>query len=82
MLNFLSKTELLLKLNSLATIIESSEDSVMKRVHTDLQDYIKTIEEASLEVAANPVDIVSTSEKLNRLQLKEVCDKTRCFPKR
>ncbi|XP_017761181.1 PREDICTED: origin recognition complex subunit 3 [Eufriesea mexicana] len=71
LLSFLSKTELLSKLNSLITIIGSSEDSIMKRDQANLQDFIKTIEEASLELATTPVDIVSTGEKLSRLQLKE-----------
>ena len=44
----------------------------MNKVKADLQSHIKTIEEADLEVASNPVDIVSTGEKLSRLQLKEV----------
>ena len=44
----------------------------MNKVQADLQSHIKTIEEASLEAASNPVDIVSTGEKLSRLQLKEV----------
>lgn len=60
------------KLNSLAAIMKSSKDSVMNKVKADLQSHIKTIEEAGLEVASNPVDIVSTGEKLSRLQLKEV----------
>ncbi|XP_050585772.1 origin recognition complex subunit 3 isoform X2 [Bombus affinis] len=71
LLSFLSKKEFLEKLNSFTTIMESSKDSIMKKVKVDLQDRIKTIEEASLEVASKPVDIVSTGEKLSRLQLKE-----------
>ncbi|XP_020720428.1 origin recognition complex subunit 3 isoform X2 [Bombus terrestris] len=71
LLSFLSKKEFLEKLNSFTTIMESSKDSIMKKVKVDLQDRIKTIEEASLEVALKPVDIVSTGEKLSRLQLKE-----------
>ncbi|XP_060814863.1 origin recognition complex subunit 3 isoform X2 [Bombus pascuorum] len=71
LLSFLSKKEFLEKLNSFTTIMENSKDSVMKKVKADLQDRIKTIEEASLEVASKPVDIVSTGEKLSRLQLKE-----------
>ncbi|XP_071859979.1 origin recognition complex subunit 3 isoform X2 [Bombus fervidus] len=71
LLSFLSKKEFLEKLNSFTIIMESSKDSIMKKVKADLQDRIKTIEEASLEVASKPVDIVSTGEKLSRLQLKE-----------
>ncbi|KAF3427144.1 hypothetical protein E2986_02465 [Frieseomelitta varia] len=71
LLNFLSKKEMLGKLNSLAAIMKSSKDPVMNKVKADLQSHIKTIEEAGLEVASNPVDIVSTGEKLSRLQLKE-----------
>ncbi|CAD1477203.1 unnamed protein product, partial [Heterotrigona itama] len=71
LLSFLSKKEMLAKLNSLAAIMESSKDPVMNKVEADLQSHIKIIEEASLDVASNPVDIVSTGEKLSRLQLKE-----------
>ncbi|KAK1134513.1 hypothetical protein K0M31_007294 [Melipona bicolor] len=71
LLSFLSKKEMLGKLNSLAAIMESSKDSVMNKVKADLQSHIKTIEEAGLEVASKPVDIVSAGEKLSRLQLKE-----------
>lgn len=79
LLSFLSKKEFLEKLNSFTTIMESSKDSIMKKVKVDLQDRIKTIEEASLEVASKPVDIVSTGEKLSRLQLKEVWNKIQRF---
>ncbi|XP_017877423.1 origin recognition complex subunit 3-like [Ceratina calcarata] len=72
LLGFLSKTELLSKLNSLITIIEGSKDSAMVEVRENLRDHIKVIEVASFEVKATPIDVVSTGEKLSRLQLKEV----------
>lgn len=72
LLTFLSKQELLSKLNSLIAIIASSKDSDMIKVKKDLQSFEKRIDESSLEVAEKPVDIVSTGERLSRLQLKEV----------
>ncbi|CAK9816427.1 Origin recognition complex subunit 3 [Anthophora plagiata] len=71
LLSFLSKAEFISKLYSILTIIKSSKDSSMKRIKAVLQDHIKTIEAASLEVDITPADIVSTSEKLSRLQLKQ-----------
>ncbi|XP_026298436.1 origin recognition complex subunit 3 isoform X3 [Apis mellifera] len=71
LLTFLSKQELLSKLNSLIAIIASSKDSDMIKVKKDLQSFEKRIDESSLEVAEKPVDIVSTGERLSRLQLKE-----------
>lgn len=71
LLGFLSKMELLSKLNSLITIIGSTKDSAMVEVRKDLQDHIKAIEAASLKAKGTSVDIVSTGEKLSRLQLKE-----------
>lgn len=44
----------------------------MKKLVTDLQGHMTSIEKASLEAAVTPGDIVSTGEKLSRLQLKEV----------
>ncbi|XP_076766421.1 origin recognition complex subunit 3 isoform X2 [Xylocopa sonorina] len=70
LLGFLSKTELLTKLNSLVTIIESSKDSSMETIKTDLQSHVKAIEEASLEAPTARLDI-STGEKLSRLELKK-----------
>lgn len=72
LLTFLSKQELLSKLNSLIAIIASSKDSDMIKVKKDLQSFEKRIDESSLEVAEKPIDIVSTGERLSRLQLKEV----------
>ncbi|CAL7940147.1 unnamed protein product [Xylocopa violacea] len=70
LLGFLSKKELLLKLNSLIMIIESSKDSSMRTIKTDLQGHVKTIEEASLEAPVARLDIPA-GEKLSRLQLKK-----------
>ncbi|KOC66063.1 Origin recognition complex subunit 3, partial [Habropoda laboriosa] len=71
LLGFLSKVEFISKLNSIVTIIGNSKSSSMKKIKAVIQDQIKTIEAASLEVDVTPVDIISTSEKLSRLQLKE-----------
>nr|XP_034184069.1 origin recognition complex subunit 3 [Osmia lignaria] len=70
LLGFLSKTELLSKLNSLVSIIEKSNNSSMTKLKTSLQEHISIIEEASLDVGATPADIVSATEKLTRVQLK------------
>ncbi|XP_078036177.1 origin recognition complex subunit 3 isoform X2 [Augochlora pura] len=71
LLGFLSKSELLSKLNSFVAIMECSKDSVLEKVKTDLLAHIATIEAASLEVDTGTKDILSTGEKLNRHQLKE-----------
>ncbi|XP_076237844.1 origin recognition complex subunit 3 [Calliopsis andreniformis] len=71
LLTFLSKKEFVEKLNSLLAIIDSSKDPVMKKLKTDLQGHVATIEKASLEAAVTPKDIVTSGEKLSRLQLKE-----------
>lgn len=72
LLGFLSKTELLSKLNSLVSIIEKSNNSSMRKLKTTLQERISMIEEASLNVGATPADIVSSTEKLTRVQLQTV----------
>nr|XP_003701279.1 PREDICTED: origin recognition complex subunit 3 isoform X1 [Megachile rotundata] len=70
LLGFLSKKELLSKLNSLLTIIDKSNDSAMKKLKADLQEHVTIIEGASLDVNAAPADIVSGNEKLTRVQLQ------------
>ncbi|XP_015431243.1 PREDICTED: origin recognition complex subunit 3 [Dufourea novaeangliae] len=71
LLSFLSKTELVSKLNSLIDIMKEAKDSVLKKIRTDLQAHIGKIEEASLETSAQSTDVLSAGEKLSRLQLKE-----------
>ena len=71
LLGFLSKREFLAKLNSVIEIMGRSRDAVMKRLKTDLQGHVAIVEEASLEAAVTPADILAAGEKLNRLQLKE-----------
>ncbi|XP_012225916.1 origin recognition complex subunit 3 isoform X2 [Linepithema humile] len=73
LLGFLSKEELLLKLESISKILEDSQDSIIKKIKTDLDAHIKTIKEASLDTQKASSEIVSVNEKLSRLQLKE-CD--------
>lgn len=72
LLSFLSKQELLSKLNDILKIIEVPKNSQIVKIKNDLQRHIQTIEAASLETAVTPTDIVVTGEKLSRLQLKEV----------
>lgn len=72
LLGFLSKTELISKLNSLLAIMEQSDSTALTKVKADLQAHIATVEAASLEVEAASTDILSTDKKLNRQQLKEV----------
>ncbi|XP_076379129.1 origin recognition complex subunit 3 isoform X3 [Megalopta genalis] len=71
LLGFLSKSELVSKLNSFVAIMECSKDSVLEKVKTDLLAHIATIEAASLEIDTGTKDILSTGEKLSRHQLKE-----------
>ncbi|XP_076173479.1 origin recognition complex subunit 3 isoform X2 [Ptiloglossa arizonensis] len=71
LLSFLSKQELLSKLNDILKIIEVPKNSQIVKIKNDLQRHIQTIEAASLETAVTPTDIVVTGEKLSRLQLKE-----------
>lgn len=73
LLGFLSKEELLSKLEAILKILGDSQDSVIKRIKTDLNIFIKAIEEASLEAPKASSEIVSANEKLSRVQLKEVC---------
>ncbi|KYN17525.1 Origin recognition complex subunit 3 [Trachymyrmex cornetzi] len=70
LLGFLSKEELLSKLESVIKIVEDSKDSKIKKIKIDLNNHIKTIREASLSTATTS-EIISVEEKLNRMQLKE-----------
>lgn len=72
LLGFLSKEELLSKLESIIKIVEGSKDSEIKKIKIDLNNHIKTIREASLSTTTTS-EIINVEEKLNRLQLKEVC---------
>jgi len=75
LLGFLSKEELLSKLESVIKIIEDSKDSEIKKIKIDLDNHIKKIREASLSTTTTS-EIISVEEKLNRMQLKEVCAKS------
>lgn len=79
LLGFLSKEELLSKLESVVKIVEESKDPEIKKIKTNLNEYIRTIREASLSTVATSSEIISVEEKLNRMQLKEVCAKLRTF---
>ncbi|XP_018059490.1 PREDICTED: origin recognition complex subunit 3 [Atta colombica] len=70
LLGFLSKEELLSKLESVIKIIEDSKDSEIKKIKIDLNNHIKKIREASLSTTTTS-EIISVEEKLNRMQLKE-----------
>ncbi|KAL6255109.1 hypothetical protein P5V15_013441 [Pogonomyrmex californicus] len=69
LLGFLSKEELLSKLNSVIEIIKKSKDPVIEKIKNDLDTYIEMIQEASLSTTSS--EIVSLEKKLNRIQLKE-----------
>jgi len=73
LLGFLSKEELLSKLESVVKIVEDSKDSEIKKIKINLDNHIKTIRKASLSTTATSSEIISVEEKLSRLQLKEVC---------
>lgn len=76
LLGFLSKEELLSKLESVVKIVEESEDPIIKKIKIDLDNHIKTIREASLGTTATSSEVISVEEKLSRMQLKEVCAKS------
>lgn len=79
LLGFLSKEELLSKLESVVKIIEESKDPEIKKIKVNLNDHIKTIREASLSTTATSSEIISVEEKLSRMQLKEVCARSHTF---
>ncbi|XP_072764702.1 origin recognition complex subunit 3 isoform X2 [Anoplolepis gracilipes] len=71
LLGFLSKEELLSKLESVIKIIEHSKDPVIKKIKVNLDSRIDTIREASLNATKGSSVIISMEEKLSRMQLKE-----------
>ncbi|KAG7211303.1 hypothetical protein KM043_010600 [Ampulex compressa] len=71
LLVFLSKEELLGKLNEVLKIVETSEDAAMKRLESELAARLAAIRDASLEIEAAPAEIVTADKKLSRAQLKE-----------
>jgi len=71
LLGFLSKEELVAKLESMAKILDGSEDPTVKEIKSNLDSHIDVIREASLSIGASS-EVVSMDEKLNRRQLKEV----------
>ncbi|XP_053973901.1 origin recognition complex subunit 3 [Hylaeus volcanicus] len=71
LLSFLSRQQLLSHLNSILSIINEFPDLGIQDVKVNLQSHIKKIESASLEEAVAPTEIISSGERLNRLQLKE-----------
>ncbi|KAH0947979.1 hypothetical protein HN011_007458 [Eciton burchellii] len=70
LLGFLSKEELVAKLESMAKILDGSEDPTVKEIKSNLDSHIDVIREASLSTGASS-EVVSMDEKLNRRQLKE-----------
>lgn len=78
LLGFLSKEELLSKLESVVKIVEKSKNPEIKKIKINLDKHIKTIREASLSTASSS-EIISVEEKLSRMQLKEVCVKSYFF---
>jgi len=72
LLGFLSKEELVTKLESMVKILDSSEDPIVKEIKSNLDSHIDVIREASLSTTGAPSEFVSVDEKLSRTQLKEV----------
>lgn len=77
LLEFLSKEELLSKLKSIVKIIDCT-DPTMKKIKSDLDIHINTIDMASLQTTTAVSEMVTVDKKLNRTQLKEVCARS-CF---
>ncbi|EZA61918.1 Origin recognition complex subunit [Ooceraea biroi] len=71
LLGFLSKEELLTKLESIMKILDTSEDPIVKEIKSTLDSHINTIREASLDVTGASSEVISMDEKLSRIQLKE-----------
>lgn len=71
-LGFLSKEELLLKLDAMTNIIETSEANFLEDFKLNLKVHRETIKNASLEMSHEPTEVIDANEKLNRIQLKEV----------
>ncbi|XP_046418038.1 origin recognition complex subunit 3 isoform X1 [Neodiprion fabricii] len=71
-LGFISKEELLTKLDAMKNIIEiSTEEKLLADVKLDLEKYREVIRNASPEVTKENTEVVDPGEKLNRAQLKE-----------
>lgn len=77
LLGFLSKEELLSKLESIVRIVEDCTDPIIKQIKTELDIAINTIQAASLNITQISSEIVTVNDKLSRAQLKEV--QNRCF---
>ncbi|XP_029662947.1 origin recognition complex subunit 3 [Formica exsecta] len=71
LLGFLSKEELLSKLESIIKIIENSKDPMIKKIKINLISRMNTIREASLNTTKDSSETISVEEKLSRMQLKE-----------
>lgn len=74
LLNFLSKEELLTKLESIKTILEEDTEvePLVKEFHENLTTRMNEIKNASLDVISNDnSEIISVDQKLTRNQLKE-----------
>lgn len=76
LLGFLSKEELLSKLESVVKIVDDSADPTIKSIKSELETRIKTVREASLDAAKASSEFVTVNDKLSRLQLKEVYTKS------
>lgn len=76
LLGFLSKEELLSKLESVVKIVNDSVDPSIKNIKKELETRIETIREASLEATKASSELVTVNDKLSRLQLKEVRTKS------
>lgn len=79
LLGFLSKEELLSKLESIVKIADDSADPTIRSIKSELKTRIETIREASLNVVKASSELVTENQKLSRLQLKEVRGESRIF---
>lgn len=70
-LGFISKEELLSKLDSMVNIIGISVGDLLNDVMLNLRKHSDAIRHASLEMTQESTEFVDVNEKLNRMQLKE-----------
>ncbi|XP_012283310.1 origin recognition complex subunit 3 isoform X2 [Orussus abietinus] len=71
LLGFLSKEEMLSKLDEVLVIVENSQEKFPSDLASNLKKHVAIVRDASLEIAADSSETVSVEQKLSRLQLKE-----------
>lgn len=72
LLGFLSKEELVAKVDNILEIVRHSSATGLKEVEVNLANDALVLRNASLEIAKTSGKTVSVEEKLSRAQLKEV----------